>query len=320
VISRSPTDVQPVLEAVARAAQRFCGAADVSIALRDDGQMYYATHVGPFAATVERAPLDPSRSSGRAILEGRTIHLHDIQSLDPVEFAGARRLSAQVGFQASVAAPMLREGTAIGCVLLRKPEPAPFTPRQIELLESFAAQAVIAIENVRLFTELQAKNAALTAALEQQTATSGILQVISQSPTDVQPVFDAIVKSAVRLCEGLHCALYSYDGSLQHLVAEHGVEPETLAALRATYPRAPTPQSVTASPCSRASPSTSPTCAPIRASPTRRARRSGRLSRRAGNADDQGRPAVGVIYVVRRETGRSATPRSSCCRPSPPRR
>ena len=155
VISQSPNDVQPVLEAVARAAVRFCGAADVSVALRDGAEMYYATHVGPFPATVERTALDPGRASGRAILEGRTTHLYDIQSLDPVEFAGARRLSAEIGFQASIAAPMMRDGTAIGCVLLRKAEPAPFTARQIELLETFAAQAVIAIENVRLFTELK---------------------------------------------------------------------------------------------------------------------------------------------------------------------
>jgi GAF domain-containing protein len=96
---------------------------------------------------------------------------------------------------------MLRDGMAIGSILLRKAELGGFTSRQIDLLETFAAQAVIAIENVRLFTALQARNQDLTVALDQQTATSDILRVISGSQTDIQPVFDAIVRSAVRSAE-----------------------------------------------------------------------------------------------------------------------
>src|SRR5262249_23579424 len=102
-------------------------------------------------------------------------------------------VSKEVGVRAILAAPMLREDGAIGCILLRKAEPGAFTPRQIELLETFAAQAVIAIENVRLFTELRET-------LEQQTATAEVLRVISQSPTDAQPVLNAVAAAALRFC------------------------------------------------------------------------------------------------------------------------
>src|SRR6185437_14211916 len=117
-----------------------------------------AAHEGPLGAKVgTRSVLTRDFSMGRAILDGRTVHSPDIDALDPVEFAASHRLAAQYGFRAALAVPMLREGIAIGAVGLRKPEAGPFTPRQIALLEAFAAQAVIAIENVRLFTEIQEK-------------------------------------------------------------------------------------------------------------------------------------------------------------------
>ncbi len=246
VISQSPTDVEPVMKAVVAAARRFCGATDAVITLRQGNEYVHAAHDGSLTAAVGMPrPLDRSTSIGRAIVDGRTIHLPDMNALDPAEWGTAMTLSGTHGFQAAIAAPMLREGAAIGGVLLRKSEVGAFTPRQIELLETFAAQAVIAIENVRLFKELEAKNLAVTESLEQQTATGDILRVISQSPTDVQPIFDAIASSAVRLCEGLHCALFRYDGKLQYLAAHFGVEPATVAALQARYPRTPSPDTVT---------------------------------------------------------------------------
>ncbi|MFO1087721.1 MAG: GAF domain-containing protein [Reyranellaceae bacterium] len=193
-ISESPTNVQPVLDAVVKAAVRFCGATDAVIILREGEAAFFAAHEGPMTTVLgSRLPLDRETSPGRAILDGRTCHLPDIAALDPIEFAGAHRIAAAHGFRAALAAPLLRQGAAIGSVTLRKAEAGPFAPRQIELLETFAAQAVIAIENVRLFNDL-------SESLEQQTATSEILRVIASSPNDVQPVFDVVVKSAVRLC------------------------------------------------------------------------------------------------------------------------
>ena len=143
--------------------------------------------------------------------------------------------------------PLLREGEPLGVIVIRRLEPRPFSDKQIALLETFAAQAVIAIENVRLFTELQAKNQALieahaqvTETLERQTATADILRVISSSPTDLQPVFDVIVQSAVRLCDGLFAAMFRFDGELIHFAAEHNLTPEGLEAVRRTFPVRPT--------------------------------------------------------------------------------
>jgi GAF domain-containing protein len=128
---------------------------------------------------------------------------------------------------------MLRDGSAIGCISLRKVEPGPFAPRQVELLETFAAQAVIAIENVRLFSELRQRTDDLSDALEQQTAMADILNVISRSPTDVQPVLDAIAKAAVRFC-GAPDAIVTLRENDETVVRAHeGVLTATLGLRRA---------------------------------------------------------------------------------------
>src|SRR5262249_33119386 len=121
-----------------------------------------------------------------------------------------------------VSVPLLREGVAIGAIALRRAEVQLFTEKQIDLLKTFADQAVIAIENVRLFTELQARNRDLIEALTQQTATSEILRVISTSLTDIQPVFDALAENAARLCQSLDADIRRRDGDLLRLVAHHG--------------------------------------------------------------------------------------------------
>jgi signal transduction histidine kinase len=216
VISQSPTDVKPVLAAVVGAARRFCGANDAAIALREGEDLLVAAHEGPLRASVgESRPLDLGSGMGLTILEGRTVHVPDVAELDPKENATVIALAKSYGFRAALAAPMLREGGAIGCVLLRKPEPGPFTPRQIELLETFAAQAVIAIENVRLFTELRET-------LEQQTATAEVLRVISQSPTDVQPVLNAVAAAARRFCGGDDVTIVLREGPELMQVAHDG--------------------------------------------------------------------------------------------------
>ncbi len=225
-ISRSPTDVQPVLEVVAAAAGRFCGATDVIITLRDGDDMRTVAHNGPLEGPVGYlGPLDRTRITGRCIIEGRRIHLPEIDRLDPTEYATTLELARQHNFKAALAAPMLREASAIGSILLRKQETGAFTPRQIELLETFAAQAVIAIENVRLFTELRET-------LDQQTATAEVLRVISQSPTDVQPVLDAVVSAARRFCGAEDASIALLEGNEFTVAAHDGVLASTVGSRR----------------------------------------------------------------------------------------
>src|SRR5262249_16931117 len=141
--------------------------------------------------------------------------------------------------RAQLSVPLMQDGVAIGTISLRRTETRLFTERQVALLQTFADQAVIAIENVRLFTELQEKNTALTQAhaqvtesLEQQTATSEILRVISSSPTDVQPVFESIARSAKELCDAKFSTVFRFDGRLLHLAAHFGWSPAGVDALR----------------------------------------------------------------------------------------
>ena len=155
VISQSPTDVQPVLDVVVKAAQRFCGAEDVVISLRDGDELVIAAHDGPIWAPPRGRKLDRSSTQGRAVIDAKTVHVADIAQLDPAEWSALIVLAQRSGHKAALAAPLLREGTAVGAIMLRRREAGPFTERQIVLLEAFAAQAVIAIENVRLFTELK---------------------------------------------------------------------------------------------------------------------------------------------------------------------
>src|SRR5262249_7323216 len=140
----------------------------------------------------------PGRIAGRAVLTRQTLHVHDLQERKD-EFPESEGL--RLGLRTFLSAPMIREGTAIGVINIRRMEVRPFSDRHVKLLETFAAQAVIAIENVRLFKELQDRNRQITEALEQQTATSEILRVIASSPTDIQPVLDVVAENASRLCD-----------------------------------------------------------------------------------------------------------------------
>src|SRR5207248_278682 len=142
-------------------------------------------------------------------------------------------------YRSAIAVPMLRESIPIGAILVARVEPGSFPDTHVELLKTFADQAVIAIENVRLFEEVQARNRELAQSLEQQTASSEILRVISGSQTDIQPVFDTIIVSAVRLCGARMGAVYRFDGELVHLVAHRNYSPEVLEVIRQTHPRPP---------------------------------------------------------------------------------
>ena len=220
VISQSPTDIGPVLRAVVSAALRFCGAEDAIVALRDGDESVTAAHEGPLGGVVgTRARLEPrGRGTVRAIVERRTIHVPDVAAPDQQEFAVWRDLAREQNFRAFVVAPMIRDGVAIGSIGLRRPNPGPFTPRQIALLESFAAQAVIAIENVRLFTELRA-------ALDRQTAMAEVLAVINANPGELTPVFDAILEKALSLSRSSYGILARFDDEKAWQVAGRNIPP-----------------------------------------------------------------------------------------------
>jgi GAF domain-containing protein/CheY-like chemotaxis protein/HPt (histidine-containing phosphotransfer) domain-containing protein len=241
VISSSPTDVQPVFDAVAESAARLCAAFDASIFRRAGDRLLLVAHCGSIpTGSINEFTLQvvPGSYNGRSVLEARTIHVLDAQA-EVDEFPEGSAVARQLGFRTCLSVPLMREGVAVGTIAIRRIEARAFTDRQIALLQTFADQAVIAIENVRLVTELDARNRALAESLEQQTATGEILRVISSSPTDVQPVFAAIVESAARLCAGVIGGLYRFDGRLLDIVATYNIDPDGWEALRRVHPAPP---------------------------------------------------------------------------------
>ena len=238
-ISGSPTDIQPVLDAVARSAARLCEAHDVLIGLRDGDKLVPAAHHGPIPAPFWPGPRPISRDwvTGRAVVDRQPVHIHDLTTAGE-EFPLGQADALKIGFRTTLAVPLLREEGAIGVISIRRLEVRPFTDAQLALLRTFADQAVIAIENVRLFTELQASNRELTTALDTQTATSDILRVISRSQTDVQPVFDAILASAVRLLGAHSGTLTRIAGEQIELAAITSTTDVADAFLRARFPQA----------------------------------------------------------------------------------
>jgi PAS domain S-box-containing protein len=243
VISGSPTDVRPVFDAVAASAARLCESFDAAIFRRDSDRLLLVAHHGPIplgAVGEFSLPLVRGTAPGRAVLDRRPIHVPDMQT-ETAEFPESSANARRMGFRANLCVPLMREGEAIGVIALRRTDARLFTDRQVDLLRTFADQAVIAIENVRLFQELEARNRDLTETLEQQTATSEILRVISRSPRDVQPVFDTIARSAAQLCEAEFCFVFRFDGELLHFVAHEGLTPQGYEALRGAWPRPPSP-------------------------------------------------------------------------------
>ena len=225
VISRSTIDLQTVLDTLVESAVRLCEANIGQIALPNEaGYFQTQAHCG-FTAELkeelERIPFKPGRESvtGRALLERKTVQILDAQTDPEYKLSKAQRLG---GYRSLIGTPLLREGVPIGVFGLSRNSVRPFTDKQMALLTTFADQAVIAIENARLFDEVQAKTRDLSEALTYQTGSANILKVIASSPTDVKPVLQAIVESACELCEAYDCIAPLKEGDHLFFGAHHG--------------------------------------------------------------------------------------------------
>jgi signal transduction histidine kinase/putative methionine-R-sulfoxide reductase with GAF domain len=237
VMSSSPTNVGPVLSAVAERAARLCEAEFVTVFMAEDGVLRAAGYSSaaasyPFPHGEDALPLDRSYIAGRAALTGQTVHLEDVVPLLGSEFPGARENQEKFGFRTFLAVPLLRDNRAIGVIAASRRVARRFSDKQVALVETFAAQAAIAIENVRLFNETRE-------ALEQQKSIAEVLGVVTQLQTDVQPVFEAIGRNAARLCGALFSCVYRFDGERIHLVATHNLPPAAMEVGRSLYPMRP---------------------------------------------------------------------------------
>jgi two-component system, NtrC family, sensor kinase len=239
VVSSAPMDLQRVFAEIAASASRLCDANDASIFQVDgDGLRLVAHHGSISAGPIGQftLPLTRGVSAGRAVLDRRTSQVADLQA-EGDEYPEGRDFALRHGFRTVLNVPLIRADAAIGVFAIRRTEARPFSDRQIELLKTFADQAVIAIENTRLFEEAQARTRELSKALEQQTATSEVLSIISKSPTETEPVFRAIVTSARVLLDGYSAALTELRGNELHLSAFTPIDEHSDAILRRAYPQ-----------------------------------------------------------------------------------
>jgi signal transduction histidine kinase len=243
IISNSPSDAQPVCDAIAKHVPRLCKAPYCWVFRFDGKLIHFAAEHGlsPAVAQVFRSayPLPPGdgTAAARAILHGAVAEIRDIHA-DPTYQHG--HLADMMDFRSIVAVPMLKDGRSLGAIVVPRSQTGPFPRQHLDLLRTFAGQAVIAIENVRLFEAEQARTRELSESLEQQTATSEILGVISRSPTQVQPVFDIIAASALRLCDATWSAVLLLKGKMIELASLYNLSDFLGAeALRRSFPRQP---------------------------------------------------------------------------------
>src|SRR5262245_42397805 len=241
VISGSQADVQPVLDTIAERAAILCDAQYVALRLIEGDKLRRISvrsreGESPAAESEVLLPINRDGVSGRAVLERRTVHIEDIVPLLDTEYPGAREHQPRPDVRTMLAIPLVRDGNAIGTICLWGREPRLFSNEQVALVQTFADQAAMAIENIRLSRELQARNRDLTESLDQQTATAEILKVISSSPTDTQPVFDAIAKSAARLCDTAYAGVFRFDGEHVTVGGQLSCTQEAREALQRQFP------------------------------------------------------------------------------------
>src|SRR5262249_54205316 len=217
VIASSPTDIQPVLDVVAANAARLCEAKDAVI-WRVDGDMLQRVAVcGPMPFADMRRPITRGTPPGRAVVDRQAIHVHDIAAELETEYQESKDRQQISGSRTMLAAPLLREGVSIGAIMIRRTEVRPFSDKQIKLLETFAAQAVIAIENVRLFQELEARTRELAQSVGELKALGDVGQAVS-STLDLQTVLSTIVGHAVQLSGTNGGVIYEYDEAAQEFL------------------------------------------------------------------------------------------------------
>jgi signal transduction histidine kinase/CheY-like chemotaxis protein len=236
VISQSPTDIEPVLDALVKSATRFCGAYDAVIFLPEGDSLRVAAHHGSIPQPVGRSvPLVHGTVGGRSLLERRAIHVADLQA-EVHEFPEGSAFARQLGHRTILSVPLMRESVAIGAIQLRRAEVNPFSDRQIALLQTFADQAVIAIENVRLFKELQERTHELTRSVEELKALGEVGQAVSSS-LDIQSVLTSIVSHAVELSQTDAGTIYEFDEATQVFVprANYGMTEELIETLRQSH-------------------------------------------------------------------------------------
>jgi len=214
VIASSPTDVGPALKAIVESACEICGAHDAVVFLKERDDLVFSAHHGPIPIDVDRWPINRKWITGRALVDKAPQHIHDLDGPEGESFPEARVLARHQGQRTVLSVPLLQEGEAIGVISLRRVEVQPFNDKQIELLKSFADQAVIAISNVRLFEEVQQRTRDLSESLQQQTATADVLKVIGRSAFDINQVFETVVESSVRLCAADRAIILRFDGEL----------------------------------------------------------------------------------------------------------
>jgi GAF domain-containing protein len=241
VISRSTFDLKTVLDALIESAVRLCDA-DMGAINRPQGNISQAVSFfgisSEMVTFMKDRPLaiDCGNAAGRVLVDGRIVHIPDVEADPEFTFLEGARLA---GIRTILGVPLLREGTPIGVIVLQRKTVRPFTDKQIELATTFADQAAIAIENVRLFDEVQARTRELSEALEQQTATSDVLRVISSSPGELEPVFQAMLENATRICEAKFGTLMLREGDAFRIMAIHGTLPPKYVEERRRRPVMP---------------------------------------------------------------------------------
>src|SRR6266478_463548 len=231
VISRSAFDLQLVLDTLVESAVRLCDADHAWLFQREGEFFRWVTSFGH--ATDVRAqlrdyfkprkvPVDRGSITGRTAMEARAVHVPDVLADPEYTWSGAQKIG---GYRAALGAPLVRKGTVVGVIFVAKTVPQPFTAKQIELVTTFADQAVIAIENTRLLNELRQRTDDLSELLEQQTAASQVLQVISSSTGELEPVFQAILASATRTCDAKFGLLYRIENGAARIISKLGIPP-----------------------------------------------------------------------------------------------